>query len=270
MVDATNYLRDVLPQNIPSNQGSNEEQIAHPANLHRPEFNSNVDVAALLSFVAANGLVHADSIPPGSEREYQQDSILSSYYRPTSQLNTNLISTLGDDESQDSAVSTEGDSTASTESPCPHRNSRNALTGGPIPIPDTGSVSLFLGMRGVYCEDYVFKLIGAPEDDAVDMDAVRAIVGRYAYHYMLAHYFTHGSRYVVAASYSQHCNNRLAFLAALMPRGLAPSVVNYLWNLISYPDEQSDGASAQINGQGPVDTSLAAEDDAVNAVGADE
>lgn len=125
-------------------------------------------------------------------------------------------------------------------------------------------------MSGVFCEDYAFQLIGAPQDGDVDMHAVQAVVGQHAYQYMVGHYFTRGSMQVVATSYSQHSNNRLAFLAALMPRGLASRVVGYLWHLISHPDEQPDPEGVQINSNGPADARLAAEGGAVDSTNADD
>lgn len=127
-----------------------------------------------------------------------------------------------------------------------------------------------IDLLGVFCEDYVFRLIGAPEDGGVDMHAVEAVVGRHAYHYMLGHYFTRGSMHVVAASYSQHRNNRLAFVAALMHRGLAPKIIGYLWHLVSYAGEQPDSEGIQINSNGSADARLAVEDDAVDSTNADE
>ncbi|KIO16541.1 hypothetical protein M407DRAFT_33812 [Tulasnella calospora MUT 4182] len=146
MSAAVNYLGFILHQELLSNQGANELQAAHPTDpgsslaAHSPppsfvpltsappvyspadpESNNNVDVGLLFSFIAANGLVHADSIPPGREGDYQQDSILSSYYLPINQRHAISHSALDDDESQESTASTENNSVMSTENPFPDR-----------------------------------------------------------------------------------------------------------------------------------------------------
>lgn len=60
-----------------------------PLNLVRLKGGEPIDLddsftqpGEVLPFVATYRLAHSESIPPGMESNYQQDSILSSYYQP--------------------------------------------------------------------------------------------------------------------------------------------------------------------------------------------
>ncbi|KIO20787.1 hypothetical protein M407DRAFT_29582 [Tulasnella calospora MUT 4182] len=272
MDDAVQYLRDVLPHRAIINEGEDLLADAHlgdpsppsasllstpslsapplsappPYSTNSPQPNGNVETEQLLHFVATHRLTHADSIPPGRESEYRQDSILSSYYHPRSVAHGAAVSTTHDGYSQGSMIS-EGDHSVATT--FPNREDSNAVEDGPGA--DIGPVSLFLGTQGkldersslgekiepfilgVPQENYCFRLQGAPEDHEVDMPTVYATVGQPAANYMICHYFTRGSMYVVAASYLQHRNDRVGFWDALKPRGLASRVLSFLWWLIT-------------------------------------
>ncbi|KAG8929552.1 hypothetical protein FRC01_004159 [Tulasnella sp. 417] len=205
--------------------------------------------------------------------EYEQDSILPSYYQRVNRGHTISDAALSDDESQESAGSAEGSAVASTENPFPDREEDyNAVEDALGPFPEIGAVSLFLGRLRGPDTHYFFRLRGAPEDHEVDMPAVHAIIGEEAYKYMIAHYFTRGSMHMVATFYHQNRNDCAAFFAALGPRGLASRVLSYLWYLLNLPlDEHSDEEGSQVHSNGDVDAGSAAEDDAREAaMGSDE
>ncbi|KIO27208.1 hypothetical protein M407DRAFT_23511 [Tulasnella calospora MUT 4182] len=185
-----------------------------------------------------------------------------------------------------SSASTDSNSVTSTENPFPDREEDlNAVENAPGPDPgnsalipydadanahnggfmvlETGAVSLFLGRKRHPHEHFVFRLRGAPEDVEVDMGAVHAIVGQQTYNYMICHYFTQGSMYIVAASYYHSQNDLAAFSAALEPCGLASRVVTYLWHLISFhSNDHSDREDSRGTSDGGAEGELAAEDDA--------
>ncbi|KAG8902026.1 hypothetical protein FRC00_002728 [Tulasnella sp. 408] len=258
MDDAVKYVRDGLPHQVINNEGEDQLVSAHSANLsplplsslsapplsapppysaNSPETNQDDETRQLLRFVEANRMTHAESIPSGREGEYQQDSILSSYYRPANGEDDTADSMAYTDHTSGYATSEEDHSTTATENPFPDQEEDyNTIEEGPEPnsdFPELEPTPLFLGARGVSHTYYVFRLRGAPKDHEVDMPAVFAIVGQPATNYMICHYFTRGSMHIVAASYQQHHDDLGAFSAALKPRGLACRPINFLWWLIT-------------------------------------